>query len=296
MSFAPSLILTFSLLALSVCAVWFDLVTREANRPLHLWLPLFVAAIISGLSSGYLTWPSIVVLGSLVVAAFFTRREQTDYRVRVLFLVFVVLISIGLALHQMPGFHNPILIANTKFSPDAAPYTQYANFDKTAAGLLVLVFFCNRARSTSDWREVLRSTYPVALATAFIVIAAGLLLGYAKLDIKLPAYTPIFLVTNLLFTCVAEEAFFRGFLQHRLAKYFESKNVSNGRSIALVGSALLFGAVHTGGGFGYVVLATLAGLGYGYAYARVERIEAPILVHFSVNTVHFLGFTYPRIG
>jgi membrane protease YdiL (CAAX protease family) len=39
-----------------------------------------------------------------------------------------------------------------------------------------------------------------------------------------------------------------------------------------------------------------AGLGYGWVFMRTQRIEAAMAVHFGVNAVHFLLFTYPRLG
>ena len=66
--------------------------------------------------------------------------------------------------------------------------------------------------------------------------------------------------------------------------------------IALVFSAVLFGLAHLGGGLSYALAATVAGLGYGAAYLRTQRIEAAMAVHFSVNALHFLLFTYPRLA
>jgi membrane protease YdiL (CAAX protease family) len=58
-------------------------------------------------------------------------------------------------------------------------------------------------------------------------------------------------------------------------------------------AAVLFGLAHGGGGLALVAFAGLAGAGYGLALWRSGRIEAAILVHFAVNAVHFLLFTYP---
>jgi membrane protease YdiL (CAAX protease family) len=102
-----------------------------------------------------------------------------------------------------------------------------------------------------------------------------------------------FLVVNLLFTCIAEEAFFRGFLQDRLEKSL--KYTRSGRIIAVFCSGLLFGMVHVSGGMQYMLLATLAGLGYASTYAIASRVEAPIIAHFSLNAIHFVGFTYPHV-
>jgi membrane protease YdiL (CAAX protease family) len=69
--------------------------------------------------------------------------------------------------------------------------------------------------------------------------------------------------------------------------------VRHGQWIAVVVSALLFGAAHLAGGALYAILACIAGLGYAYAYQRTQRIEAAIIVHIALNAVHFIAFTYP---
>ncbi len=45
-----------------------------------------------------------------------------------------------------------------------------------------------------------------------------------------------------------------------------------------------------------IVLATIAGVGYGWMFWRTNRIEASILAHFLVNTTHILCFTYPALS
>ncbi len=288
--------ITFSVLVLSICAAWIKPIAIGRVYAVSLWMPFLLLAIVSGLSAGYLTWPALVVLGIFGLSAHVGTREAGHPTYRALATAAVVLIASVLAMHKMPGFHNPLLLDNFKFSPDAVPYSHYANFDKAAAGLIVLVFYCTRAHGLSQWRGLFIRTLPVALITCAVVISTGLLMGYSRPDFKFPAHTPIYLVTNLFFTCVAEEALFRGLLQPRLMRFLETKNVARGGAVALMCTSILFGIVHTGGGLGYVVLATLAGLGYGYAFIRTQRIESSILVHFSVNAVHFLGFTYPRLA
>lgn len=180
-----------------------------------------------------------------------------------------------------------------KFSPDAAPFTQYANFDKAAAGLILLALLTSRSRTLREWQGMLRRTLPVATATIIIAIAASVAAGYVRPDFKLSWYTPVFLLTNLLFVCIAEEAFFRGLIQERLGRSLSG--IPFGAAIAVSCSALLFGVAHLAGGAIYAGIAALAGFGYAWSYAITKRIEAPILVHFGLNAVHFIGFTYPRI-
>lgn len=287
------MLMTYGLLGLSIGATWLAPIRMAKQFSIAPWLLLLVGAIVAGLAQGYLSWAALIGLGALGVVAYMASRSEANRLQRILFGFLTALLALALALHLVPGFHNPLLVANMKFSADAMPYSQYANFDKGAVGLLLLALLANRARTAAEWREVLRRIVPIAAITAIAVIAAAIAAGYVRPDFKLPAYTPIFLATNLLFVCVAEEAFFRGFLQERLSRSLSG--VRFGEPIAIVCSAGLFGVVHLAGGPVYAGIAALAGLGYAYSYAVAKRIEAPILVHFGLNAVHFIGFTYPRI-
>ena len=88
---------------------------------------------------------------------------------------------------------------------------------------------------------------------------------------------------------VSEEALFRGLFQTRLVDATARHGWSAHPAILL--TALVFGLAHVAGGLDFVPLATLAGIGYGYAYHVTRRIEAAILCHFSVNAARFLLFT-----
>jgi len=65
--------------------------------------------------------------------------------------------------------------------------------------------------------------------------------------------------------------------------------------LALAIASVLFGLSHFWGGWSYVALATVAGLGYGWIYQRTQRIAASILAHFALNTTYFFLFTYPAL-
>src|SRR5437868_3760189 len=101
-------------------------------------------------------------------------------------------------------------------------------------------------------------------------------------------------ITNLLFVCMAEEAFFRGFIQKNLALMM--KKIRYGDYLALLIASFLFGLAHYAGGTKYAILATVAGMGYGWVYLTAKRIEGSILTHFGLNLTHFLFFTYPALA
>ena len=67
------------------------------------------------------------------------------------------------------------------------------------------------------------------------------------------------------------------------------------RWIALAVGGVVFGLVHLAGGWTYVALATLAGLGYGWIYGASGSIAASILAHTGLNLLHFLFFSYPGL-
>ncbi len=69
-----------------------------------------------------------------------------------------------------------------------------------------------------------------------------------------------------------------------------------GDALAIAVAAVLFGLRHYMGGINYILLATVAGIGYGWAYRHTGRMEASILTHFSLNSLHFLLFTYPALA
>lgn len=285
---------TFVLLAFSICAVWLPSIRVGAKLVVPPSPFLLFGAIASGLAQGYLTFLAVIWIAVLGLAARLAAQPVFMRWQRTLGTTAAGLLALALALHLLPGFHNPVLIANARFSVDAVPYTQYANFDKAVGGLLLLTFLCRRARTLAEWRRLLRNACLPILTTTPIAVGLAIALRYVEPDFKLPAYTPVFLITNLLITCVAEEAFFRGFVQERLATALGFGRI--GSAIVIVTSGVLFGLAHYPGGIAYSAISCVLGCGCAYSYAITRRIEAPILTHFALNAVHFVGFTYPRLS
>ncbi|NHZ35756.1 CPBP family intramembrane metalloprotease [Massilia sp. CCM 8692] len=288
---SAALVTTYGLLALAVCSLWLAPVKLRSGWSVAPWLCLLVLACASGVVTGLLSLPAIgaiVVLGALAYAA----RRSRSGPPQVLLMVAMGCMMVAMSMHLFPGFVNPPLVTDLLISAAAKPVTQRLNFDTAAAGLILFALFCVPARTREQWREVGRH-YWIILGTPLLVLPVGLLVGYVDVDFKLPAYTPLFVALNLLFTCVTEEAFFRGLIQGQLTRALGRWKA--GPLIAMCVAALLFGLAHARGGWLFVGLATLAGLGYGYAYLRSQRIETAILAHLALNSIHFLAFTYPRL-
>lgn len=290
-----SILLPFLLLIFAIYAVWAAPLAISLTTTLRPWTVLFVLSINFALAAGVLHAVGALTLICLWLAAQLTEsvlNTPRQGRLRLAGCIAVTtVLAFALAIHQVPGFSNPVVISGARLSADAASFTQYANYDKGAVGLLLLAFLCKRSATWAELGSVLKKTLPVLLLTLAAVLGLALASGMVHPDFKIPRVTMLFLVVNLFFTVIAEEAFFRGFLQERLAAALGG--MPHAKWIALLCCALLFGAAHLAGGPRLALMAGLAGLGYGYAYAATNRIEAPIAVHFALNAVHFIGFTYP---
>jgi membrane protease YdiL (CAAX protease family) len=286
-------IATFGLLGLAVFSVWFPSIRVGKQLAVPPWPFVFTAAVGAGVFSGYVGWVGVIALAAFAILVYFAKQPFSSRVLRALAGALVTIAALAMGMHFVPGFQHAVLVPAVKISEDAPPYNLHASFDKASVGLFLVALMAHRVRSFSEWRCVLSRTWPIVLATTACVIAAGLALDFVRPDPKLSPYAPIFLFTNLLFTCVTEEAFFRGFLQERLAARL--KSIRYGTIIAVVCVGILFGIAHFAGGPTYVLLASIAGIGYGWAYASTQKIEAAILTHISLNTVHFLGFTYPYL-
>src|SRR5690606_37723294 len=123
-------------------------------------------------------------------------------------------------------------------------------------GLFLLGWCHSRVHRRSEWRTMAVRAAPVAAVTIVGLLLLSLSAGYVRSDLKLPASAPLWLAVNLLFTCVAEEALFRGFIQRRLSEAWRSRR--GGAVVACAAAAALFGLAHLGGGWTYVGLATVA--------------------------------------
>jgi membrane protease YdiL (CAAX protease family) len=287
----------FWLLGLAICSVWLRDLALPSKMRIPPWCLVFFAALCLGLHSGQLQWSSLVSLGGLGLLCYFrqwsSKTGKVPQSIRSMTDASVVLIAVALALHLLPGFNNPRLLSDVTISADAPPFTQYLNFDKGAAGLFLLAFYGRRFGSLHQIRRASGQIALITLSTCTVVIGSAIAMGYVHTDLKFPPFSVAFLATNLLFAVVAEEALFRGLLQRRVAIVLRRWPASNWLAVVL--SAIVFGVAHLAGGLPLVVLATVAGCGYGAVYARTRRIEASIFTHFALNAVQFIGFTYPHL-
>jgi len=229
------------------------------------------------------------VLAGIVVLAWALKTNRCPTRVsRVAAGVAYLLIVLALGFHQFPGLTPfPLLEVGGKLFP----------FPPEKLILLGIVPPVVLAPLVADrWRwgsERPGRTFARLLpATLLVLIPLALLLDHARLNwtnapIPVLAYQ---LAYNFLFVCVLEESFFRGIVQTALIRWVRHWDGSRAEGLGLLIASVLFGAIHAGGGGAFVLLATLAGFGYGLVYLLTGRIYYAVFLHFAVNTVHQIAF------
>lgn len=364
----------FVLLLLAIAAVWLPPWRVGARWHVAPWGAVYAVATGLALAQGYVGPVGVAALVALVVLAEVLRRQtrpslgpslgsslgsslspalspahsparRPALHRALYWLVFgaLLVLAAALSLHAVPGFRNPVAMDAVKFSEDGRAFTQYLNFDKGSVGLVLLAMLAPRFQRGDAVLRTVGSTLLLTVAMAAAALGLATALGMIRWDPKWPPQTLQFLVTNLLLTCVAEEALFRWMVQDRLAfgssDVVDASRVTGAASLSATGaanspgsagsagpaatnvahspllpektlaiaahrwawrpltalfiSALLFGAAHAGAGPSMIVVATVAGLGYAAAYQWHRRIEAAVLMHFGVNALHFVLFTYP---
>ncbi|GGK00611.1 CPBP family intramembrane glutamic endopeptidase [Pseudomonas matsuisoli] len=197
--------------------------------------------------------------------------------------VLILVASIALAAHVVPGFLPLNVRTPYTVSADAPPYQLRLSWDKCLVGaaLLGLWPWGAPARGTSRCRIA-----SVCIATLIGVPALAMLIGVVGWQPKWPEILPVWLAINLGVAVLAEELIFRGMLQGLLVQ----------RCGAVVGiglTAVLFGLVHVPFSASFALVAAVAGLGYGLAYHYSGRLSIAIALHAAVNLLHFLLLSYP---
>lgn len=211
-------------------------------------------------------------------------------------------LALGLGSHLLPGFRNwKVLEAAVSAGAPAIPL--YLNFDKAFVGIALLGMGSLPLSRPRQFLEVSKSSLRLIFIACLTLLGLALFSHSVALDLKWPSFAPLWLAVNLLFVCVAEEAFFRGFLQRELCALFDKYGFGNrsfklggykaGHLLGWVMASVLFGFAHYRGGVVYMGVSAVAGLFYGAGLLKTQRIEASILTHFVVNAIHFLAFTYP---
>ncbi len=196
-------------------------------------------------------------------------------------------------LHRVPGINNQLVIDNVQFAGDSIPFRMYYNFDKPLFAVFYLLFFGACVR-TQELPRRLGVQLGTLIPLTLVVLGLAFWTHFVRYNPKLPPETFTWILGSLFLTSIGEEVFFRMYLQTYMVKWLEKLG-----ALPMVGvlvTSVLFGVAHFAGGWTYMGLATLAGVGYGIAYRTSRKIEDAILCHFFLNAIHFFFFSYPALS
>lgn len=246
---------------------------------------LLAIALTWGIVNHTLQLPAIGALAAMGAVALYCCRQQTRNTLTLLGEAFLVASAAALMLHLLPGFNNLLVVSNVKAGPESAPFSFWFNFDKALIPFVLLGCLPTLLKRPAAppanrlWWLVLVLAMPLLLLIATLV-------GGLRVEPHHPEWLGAFMLANLFFVSLAEEALFRGWLQQRL-----SQRLGNVWGLAI--AAVLFGLAHMAGGPLLVCFAALTGVIYGLFWLWSGRLWVSTLAHFAFNLLHLLFFTYP---
>jgi uncharacterized protein len=287
-------------MAAAIACAWAPSWRPHPRLMIPLWLLTLGGAIVSAWQEQFITAQGVIIMLGFAAGLWalegvpLTEKSRRWWRGGLLVAVFL------LGVRRLPGFESVVWAEGLRVSEQAGVFRISFHMDQGLAALVLVRAFAQRCSSPQEWRAALRGALWPTVITTVGVLLLGMAVGHVRWDPKWPEFTAVHFTKILLWTTTLEEAFFRCVLQAGIAAGL-AKLVSPSLKwtqalwVAPLLGALPFGLAHLGGGWTYVGLATAAGLGYGLAYAKTQRIEAAMLAHFTLNTAHFLLFTYPGV-
>jgi membrane protease YdiL (CAAX protease family) len=285
----PFVAATYGLLFLSILTLWLP-----APRKAWVWLGCYTIAVSCGYSANLINNSGLLAIIAFALVTYIFSKNKQNTLASVLTGLLIVVLGFALKFHLVPGFHNLHLFQNVRLTPDAVPYSFYLNIDEATVGIFILGWTHHLISRGEEWQLLCKQTLPRAGLVITVIALLSYGLGVVRFEPKFPPITLVWSVTNLFIVCLTEEAYFRGFIQKTIAQWLSTKKY--GEWFAILFTAIFFGAMHYPGGAKYVLLAAIAGVGYGWIYARTKSIEASMLTHFSLNLLQFLFFTYPALA
>lgn len=262
------------------------------KKKIPYWAIPFGVLIVYCVSVGYISLIATLFIILMLIAAL-CADKQKSVAIRWTAGLLSVLLFLGLGFHSIPGFDNQLFIDSQQLKGNSTPYTSYINFDKTIGGLIFFLILVPNPKLPS--LKTIGFALMIILATATTVLMGGQLAGLVDFNFEYKfglALIVFFIMMQIFSTTLAEETFFRGFIQQRMYSLFKEGSVYQ-KTIPLIFTAILFGVVHFAGGVGYVIASTFAGIGYGLVYQITKRIEASMVAHTILNLIHLIVFTYP---
>ncbi len=280
---------TYFILILAILSFW---VYRHA----FFWVGLLFTSIVLALVANIITPPALIPI-IFLAACHFCLKSQIQGFLRAILICLASILSLGLTLHLFPGFNNWLIVQGIQVSPDGVPFTLYFNYDKPFIGIFILGF---GLPLLSTWKEWKLKFAPICIwsgITIIAMLALSQIFGIVNFDPKIPPITAPWITANLFLVCIADEVFWRGFLQREITNSLRPKT-KWAPYIAIGILSTIFALMHLAFVFQvrYILLAFCASVLYGLTYHHTKSVEGSIAAHFLLNATQFFFFTYPALA
>ncbi len=221
---------------------WLILASSLATLATHRLISfiLLLLGVVTAVLSGIMRVSTLLLCIVVAAVSFIRIHYQHHLALKISSEIVLIACAIGLFIHLFPGFNNLKYLDKVTVGTHSAPFTMYFNFDKALVPFILLaclptLFVCRPAKHATKVQWVL-----LVISVPLLLLVATTAGGLA-FEWHFPSWLPVFVLCNLLFVSLAEEALFRGYLQQRLTQWFGSPY------LALILTALLFGGVHFAG-------------------------------------------------
>ena len=181
-------------------------------------------------------------------------------------------------------------------APVAGTNFQYPFAQGLAINMGIIAFAAWRRFPGIGYRyEIDRKKISTALSAFLLFAAIGIPLGFAihfigwAFTLRKLALAPALFLGIFLFTAIPEELLFRGLIQN----WFE--RVTGNRKLGWIVASIIFGASHLNNGppvpnYKYFLMASVAGLFYGFAWQRTGSLTVSAMTHALVDCVWSVAF------
>ena len=277
----------YGFLILALLSIWI-------HRKIWMWGFLLAVSLSFAYYGNVIELQALVPLILVGGAYFFSAQDISGFW-RLFACMSAAIITLALYTHFVKGFNNILLFPEWRSSLDALPINIYANYDKGIVALLILGLYLPVIKSRKELGRMLLATVPWMILTSVIILFLTKYLQIIKWDPKIPLISLTWLVLQLFFVVIPEEVFYRGFIQHEIAKKLNNPFAG---LFAVLTTSLLFALIHILfiPNLAFITLTFITSLLYGGIFQLSGKIESSILTHYFVNTLHFFLFTYPMLA
>lgn len=261
-------LLAFFALAMTFLSLW-------VKKSTWIWGSFLFIALGLATLAGVITPIALLPIALLGCMHFILKHNVTRWG-RWLLVFLITIVSTGLLFHQFPGFSNWRL-------------SFWVNFDKPFIGLFPLIYSIPLLSSRAAWKQMGRRAVPLILGSIACLGAIYWMMPFKPDTPHATKEIVPFLLVNLMFVCIPEEAFFRGFLQKEFNRWFGGGIWASMGAICATSIAFTFAHVYWVPSVPVLFAVFVASLLYGTVFAATQSIESSILCHFLINILLFVS-------